>query len=274
MEQSDRGVGGHTAWRARGDERCVRRSWSARRLRRRNAGRMDPRSVVQVSALLRLDRVSWKAGAIPIVSDVSIDINRGELIALMGRNGAGKSTVIELMAGVRHPALGRVMLDDRPLNEWTPRDRARRIGHLPQIARAELAFSAEQIVLMGRYPHADRWFESNADRKAVDRAMVRCQCVEFRDRRLTTLSGGERQRILLAACLAQEPDVLLLDEPSTFLDVDQQLHCFSLLRDEAAAGRACVAVTHDLNLALSFCSRLIVLADKTIARDMSTAEAF
>jgi ABC-type cobalamin/Fe3+-siderophores transport system ATPase subunit len=191
----------------------------------------------------------------------------------MGRNGAGKSTVIELMAGTRRPASGRVVLDGRPLHEWTTRERAKRIGHLPQIARAELAFSAEQMVLMGRYPHADRWFESPADRNAVDRAMARCHCAEFRDRRMSTLSGGERQRILLAACLAQEPDVLLLDEPSTFLDVDQQLHCFSLLREEAAAGRACVAVTHDLNLALTFCSRLILLADKTVVRDMSTEAA-
>jgi ABC-type cobalamin/Fe3+-siderophores transport system ATPase subunit len=87
------------------------------------------------------------------------------------------------------------------------------------------------------------------------------------------LSGGERQRVLLAACLAQEPALLLLDEPSTFLDVDQQLHCFSLLRNRAASGRACIAVTHDLNLALTFCTRIIVLADQTIARDMPAREA-
>jgi iron complex transport system ATP-binding protein len=103
--------------------------------------------------------------------------------------------------------------------------------------------------------------------------MAACECLEFRDRRLSTLSGGERQRVLLAACLSQEPKVLLLDEPAAFLDVDQQLHCFSLLRDQAAAGLACVAVTHDLNLALGFCSRLIVLAGKTIARDMPVAAA-
>ena len=126
---------------------------------------------------------------------------------------------------------------------------------------------------MGRYPHADRWFESDADRRAAEHAMTTCECLVFRDRRVSTLSGGERQRVLLAACLAQEPALLLLDEPSTFLDVDQQLHCFSLLRDEAASGRACVAVTHDLNLALTFCTRIIVLAGKTVACDMPASEA-
>ena len=89
--------------------------------------------------------------------------------------------------------------------------------------------------------------------------MQRCGCLEFRDRRLATLSGGERQRVLLAACLAQQPRLLLLDEPATFLDVDQQLQCFELLREEVDRGAACIAVTHDINLALTFCTRLLVL---------------
>src|SRR6185436_7981559 len=130
-----------------------------------------------------------------------------------------------------------------------------------------------QLVLMGRYPHADRWFESDADRHAAEKAMATCHCLAWRSRRVSTLSGGERQRVLLAACLAQEPSLLLLDEPSTFLDVDQQLHCFNLLRDEAVSGRACIAVTHDVNLALTFCTRIIVLADKRVACDMAASDA-
>ena len=128
---------------------------------------------------------------------------------------------------------------------------------------------AEALVLMGRYPHAGRWFESDEDREVAHEAMRRCGCLEFRRRPLGTLSGGERQRVFLAACLAQRPRVLLLDEPATFLDVDQQLECFSVLRDEADRGAACLAVTHDVNLALTFCTRLIVLADRGIARDLA-----
>jgi iron complex transport system ATP-binding protein len=137
----------------------------------------------------------------------------------MGRNGVGKSTVLDLMAGIRSPSAGTVVLDGQPLNSWTATERARRVGHLPQVVRTELPFTVEQLVLMGRYPHADRWFESDGDRRAAERAMLTCECLMFRDRRVSTLSGGERQKVLLAACLAQEPALLLLDEPSTFLDV-------------------------------------------------------
>jgi iron complex transport system ATP-binding protein len=139
--------------------------------------------------------------------------------------------------------------------------------------RDNIACSAEQLVLMGRYPHAERWWESDTDRESVAQAMSRCDCRQFQHRRVSTLSGGERQRVFLAACLAQEPRLLLLDEPATFLDIDQQLQCFSLLREEASRGTTCVAVTHDINLALTFCSRILVLADRGIAIDVPSAGA-
>jgi iron complex transport system ATP-binding protein len=217
--------------------------------------------------------IGWHVNGAAVVHDVTFEAATGEFIALVGRNGAGKSTVLDLIAGMRRATTGTIWLDGRPLSTWTALERARRIGHLPQAVRTELPFTAEQIVLMGRYPHADRWFASDADRRAATQAMEDCDCLAFRDRRVSTLSGGERQRVLLAACLAQAPGLLLLDEPSTFLDVDQQVHCFSVLRDQAASGRACIAVTHDLNLALSFCTRIIVLAGKTIACDMKASEA-
>ena len=103
--------------------------------------------------------------------------------------------------------------------------------------------------------------------------MIRTHCRQFQGRRFSTLSGGERQRVLLAACLAQEAGVLLLDEPSTFLDVDQQLQCFALLQQETARQAICIAVTHDLNLALAHCSRILVLAGNRIAADFSTHDA-
>ena len=223
--------------------------------------------------MLSLREVAWNAGAVPIVERVSFDAAPGELIALMGRNGAGKSTVLDLIAGLRTPAAGVIALDEEPLSQWSALDRARAIGHLPQIVHAPSAVTVDQVVMMGRYPHADRWFESDADREAVERAMSACGCLGFRGRRVSTLSGGERQRVLLAACLAQQPRILLLDEPAAFLDIDQQLHCFDLLRHQAAAGVTCIAVSHDLNLALEFCTRLIVLADRTVACDLSVSEA-
>ena len=217
--------------------------------------------------------MAWRAGSVPIVERITCEAGAGEFIALTGRNGAGKSTLLDLIAGLRTPALGEVLVDERPLPEWTRPERARMISHLPQSVQVPAPVTGRQLVMMGRYPHADRWFESEADLLAVDASMSECACLDFGDRVVTTLSGGERQRVLLAACLAQRPKILLLDEPAAFLDIDQQLNCFELLKRQAAAGVLCIAVTHDLNLALEFCTRLIVLAGRTIACDLPVPEA-
>lgn len=221
-----------------------------------------------MTTLLDVRGAGWQAGATTILQQVSFGVEPGEFVALIGRNGAGKSTLLDLIARLRRPSAGEIVIDGRRLEAWSARDLGRTIVHLPQMIRAEVAFSVEELVLMGRYPHAVAWTESARDRDAVESAMRRCECVEFRDRRLPTLSGGERQRVLLAACLAQEPRLLLLDEPATFLDVEQQLQCFRMLREEVSRGAACIAVTHDINLALTFCSRLLVLADRTLATDI------
>ncbi|MBI4885743.1 MAG: ABC transporter ATP-binding protein [Acidobacteria bacterium] len=212
--------------------------------------------------------VGWRAGAVTVLERVGFDVAPGEFVAMMGRNGTGKSTLLDIIGGLRTPTAGVVALDGRPLQEWTSADRARVVAHLPQTLRADLTMRAEALVLMGRYAHASQWFESADDREIAHAAMRRCDCFQYRDRALGTLSGGERQRVLLAACLAQRPRVLLLDEPTTFLDVDQQLHCFTVLRDEAKQGTACLAVTHDMNLALTFCTRLLVLAEHSLAHDV------
>lgn len=226
-----------------------------------------------MTPLLRLEGVGWRTAMTSILEDIDLEVRAGEFVALMGRNGAGKSTLLDLTARLRKPTSGAVMLEGRLLETWTSRELAQTVSHLPQIVRGDVTFSAEQLVLMGRYPSADGWFESEADESAVADAMARCGCLEFRERSVTTLSGGERQRVLVSACLAQQPKLLLLDEPATFLDVDQQLHCFQLLREEVARGTTCIAVTHDLNLALTYCTRLVVLANKGIARDVTTHEA-
>ncbi|MEQ1760114.1 MAG: ABC transporter ATP-binding protein [Vicinamibacterales bacterium] len=222
---------------------------------------------------LRVEHVAWSVAGHDILVDVTFEVGGGEVVAIMGRNGAGKSTLLDIVAGLRHPRSGAVVLDGRDASLWSARERARFVSHLPQVVRADLPFVAHELVLMGRYPHTDRWFESDEDRRMVEDAMRRAHCWELRERSAQTLSGGERQRVLLAACLAQASQMLLLDEPSTHLDIDQQLHCFSLLRDESRRGVACVAVTHDLNLALAYATRLIVIADGRVAVDLPVEEA-
>jgi len=223
--------------------------------------------------MLGLSRVGWRAGAVPILEDVTFEAASGEFIALTGRNGAGKSTLLDLFAGLRVPTSGQIAIDGRPLSGWTSLERARAISHLPQTVHVQSPMTASQLVMMGRYPHADRWFESVDDRQAVDQSMAECGCLDLHDRRVATLSGGERQRVFLAACLAQRPAMLLLDEPAAFLDIDQQLNCFELLKRQARAGVLCIAVSHDLNLALEFCTRIIVLSGRTIARDLPVRDA-
>jgi iron complex transport system ATP-binding protein len=235
------------------------------------AGLKTGRSIV--GAIVRARDVGWRAGRVPVVERVSFDVRPGEFVALMGRNGAGKSTIVDIVAGLRAPSEGAVTLAGRPLSDWTGVERARLVAHLPQSVRADLALTAEALVLTGRYPHATGWFESAEDRDDARIAMERCGCLEFRRRIVGTLSGGERQRVFLAACLAQRPRLLLLDEPATYLDVDQQLECFSILRAEVDRGAACLAVTHDINLALTFSTRLLVLAERTIAHDLAADTA-
>jgi iron complex transport system ATP-binding protein len=225
------------------------------------------------SARVQIEHVAWRVVGRPVLSDISLAVHGGEVAAVMGRNGAGKSTLLDVVAGLRQPTGGAVRINDRVTDDWDPGERARLVAHLPQSVRPDLPFLVGELVLMGRYPHTDRWFESAEDRLAVEQAMRRTGCWELRDRPMQTLSGGERQRVLLAACFAQAPRVLLLDEPSTHLDIDQQLHCFSLLRDESALGAACLVVTHDLNLALAYATRIIVIAEGRVALDVPVEDA-
>jgi iron complex transport system ATP-binding protein len=218
--------------------------------------------------VLRLSDVTWASRSATVLDGVSLDLEAGELVAVMGRNGAGKSTLLDIAAGLRLPARGSVQLQGRPLHQWMAVERARVLAHLPQGLRADLTMRAEDLVLMGRYPRAVRWLDTDEDRAAARDAMQRCGCLPLAGRALATLSGGERQRVYLAACLAQGVRVLLMDEPATFLDIDQQLECFALLRAEADRGAACLAVTHDANLALSFCTRVIVVAEGHVACDL------
>lgn len=226
-----------------------------------------------MTPLLQLTEVSFSYPGRPVFNGVSFEAGEREFIALMGPNGAGKSTLLDTITGLHRASSGEIMLIGRPVAEWRANELARRIAHLPQSVRGDLPFTVEQMVLMGRYPHSEGWFDSPTDMAVARFSMERASCWEDRSRRFFTLSGGERQRVLLAACMAQDAKVCLMDEPSVFLDVDQQLRCFDLLAEEARNGKLCVAVTQDLNLALSYCSRLLILAGQKLVMDRSTADA-
>lgn len=226
-----------------------------------------------MSSLLSVRNVSFGYSGRHVLDSIDFSAEGGEFIVLMGINGAGKSTLLDILAGLRVPDSGEVLLRDRALRAWTARERSRRISHLPQATPQELPFTVEQMVLMGRYVHADRWFESEEDRLYAEDAMRRMDCLQFRQRLFSSLSGGEKQRVLLAACMAQCPDLMLFDEPATYLDVHQQLQCYTTLAELAREGALCIAITHDLNLALTHCTRVLILHRGKLAADFSTAEA-
>lgn len=224
-------------------------------------------------ALLQVNKLSFSYPALTVLDSVSFTAYAGELIVLVGVNGAGKSTLIDILAGLRTPDAGVVQLSGRELLKWPPKQRSQRISHLPQGSRQDIPFTVEQVVLMGRYAYADRWFESAEDLTYAQDAMQRMDCLRFRSRLFSTLSGGEQQRVLLAACIAQCPAVMLFDEPSTYLDIHQQIHCFATLAELAREGALCIAVTHDLNLALTHCSRVLVLDGGKLFADLSIDDA-
>lgn len=203
----------------------------------------------------------------------AVDFSRGELVALVGPNGAGKSTLLGIMAGLRPEYEGSCRLDGRELRHWKRRELARAVSFVPQSLRLEFPFTAEQVVLMGRTPYCDGLFEGPEDHAAVVCAMELTDTLQFRHRDFRALSGGERQRVVLASALAQQPRVLLLDEPAAFLDVKHQISLHRLLGELCRQGLLVVAATHDLNLAASYADRVIVLDRGSLAADAPPRQA-
>jgi ABC-type cobalamin/Fe3+-siderophores transport system ATPase subunit len=213
--------------------------------------------------IFRAEQLAFAYG----VRDATFELSDSGVVAIAGPNGAGKSTLLGIMAGLRHPYRGSCVYEGVEVSRWHRRDFARRVAFLPQMVRLEFPFTAEQVVLMGRTPYGGGWYESPADFAAVESAMQTADVLPFRMRDFRSLSGGERQRVILASALAQQPRTLLLDEPTTFLDLKHQLAMYRLLTELGRQGMLIITVTHDLNLALQFADRVLVMADGRIAGD-------
>ena len=188
-----------------------------------------------------------------------LDLQPGQFTAIIGPNGAGKSTLLSILAGLQPHYTGTCQLEGREMRDW-PRDKlTRTVSFLPQKIDLAFPFTAEQVVFMGRTPHCEGLYDSPEDAASVEQAMRLTDTLDFRERDYRSLSGGERQRVILASALAQAGQILLLDEPATFLDLKHQLAVYRLLRDLAEQGRTVVAVTHDLNIAAATAHRMLVL---------------
>ncbi len=195
-----------------------------------------------------------------LVEGLSFSARPGEFACVLGANGAGKSLTLHTLAGLRAPSAGRVSLAGRELRAWPRRERARRLGLLTQVTEDPFPGTVFDAVLVGRHPHLDLWqWETEHDLEVAHRVLQQCELDGFAARAIDTLSGGERRRVALAAVLAQDPDVLLLDEPHNHLDPHHQLDVLRLLRARADAGRAVLATLHDPALAARFADHALLL---------------
>jgi iron complex transport system ATP-binding protein len=212
-------------------------------------------------AALELAGVTLRYGARPVLEGVDLRVGESERVALVGPNGSGKTTLLRVLAGIARPDSG----DARPATGLTRREVARRIAYLPQEEHWEFPFTVEEVVRCGRFAFGgllDR--ESDADRAAIDRALAAVGMDELRRRAITELSGGERRRAVLARVLAQEAPALLLDEPTTALDLE---HRHAVLSALVARSGAVLFATHDLDAAAGYAERVVVLREGRVVAD-------
>jgi iron complex transport system ATP-binding protein len=222
--------------------------------------------------LVEVGGASFAYGARAALEDVSFAARAGELVGLVGPNGAGKSTLVRLVAGLLAPASGTVRLAGLDPHAAPRRAVARVCALVPQEPRTPWPFTVREAVMMGRAPRQGLLaVPGPLDHGAVDGALRACDLVHLAGRRLDALSGGERRRVFFARALAQEPRVLLLDEPTAFLDLAHQVAVMDMARVAAGAGLCVVAVLHDLNLAAASCGRLVVLSSGRVVAEGAPA---
>ena len=214
-----------------------------------------------MTASVRFIDIACGYRSTPVLEGISLELESGVLAALIGPNGAGKTTLLHLASGTVRPTRGRVELDACDLATMPPRLRAQRIALLPQSLPIPFAFTVREFVALGRTPYLHPlWGEREPDHAAIDNALEITNTASFAHRSVLELSGGERQRVILALALAQEPELLLLDEPTANLDVAQQVAILELIRAlNQRQGLTVLAAIHDLNLAALYFERLLVL---------------
>ena len=208
-----------------------------------------------------------------LLDGVSLHADRGQLVGLVGPNGAGKTTLLRALSGILRCQDGVVRIDGVDVDHLSSREVAAGVALVPQIAPYTHGFNVIELVLMGRYPHLGRFqIEGREDNRIARDAMRLTETEQFADRTLDTLSGGERQRVFIARALTQQPRVLLLDEPTTNLDVLHQLKVLDVVRRLVDDGLTAIAAIHDLNMAARYCDRLVLLSGGRVLAEGSSEQ--
>lgn len=216
--------------------------------------------------ILTLEDIALWYGPIPALDSINLQVEGGEMLGILGPNGSGKSSLLKVMCGLLSPSAGDVLIRGSALRKLDRAEIAREIAMVSQESHFQFSFSVTEVVLMGRFPHLGKLqFEGKHDLEVVREALQATQCLELADRSIHELSGGERQRVVIARALAQEPKLLLFDEPTSFLDLRFKREIFQLINTLSRKnGIGVVVVSHDLDLAAQYCSRIAMLKGGSI----------
>lgn len=200
---------------------------------------------------------------------ISFSVEKGEFVAILGPNGSGKSTLLNILSGVYKPTRGEVSIQGENIGKFSRKEIARRISYVPQNVMIDFPFTCREIVLMGRFAHlSGLGIESSADLDIAKKAMEMTGITEIADRMIHHLSGGERQRVFIAQAVAAQPQILMLDEPVSSLDIRYKVQILNLLKKLNIQQKiTIVAILHDLNLALQYCDRVIALKQGKLVRE-------
>ena len=216
--------------------------------------------------VLTIDGIDCSYGSIDILKNINFQVNSGEFLGILGPNGSGKTTLLRSISRVLKPKKGSVILDEKDIYTLKAVDLAKQMAVVPQTTPISFDFTVLEVVLMGRNPHMGRFqMEGKNDLEIAKQAMKVTRTWDFADRPINELSGGERQRVIIARALTQEPQILLLDEPTTHLDISNQLEIMDLIKQLCKTKKLLiVAVFHDFNLAARYCDSIILLKDGKI----------
>jgi len=216
--------------------------------------------------ILTLKNVGYRYGQIQAIKGIDLQVHGGEILGILGPNGSGKSTLLKVMDGILVPQEGEILIEDSPFAAFGRSHLAREVAMVAQESHFRFSFSTLEVVLMGRFPHLKRLqFEGKGDMEVAMGALNATHTLEFAERSIHELSGGEKQRVLIARALAQEPRVILLDEPTSFLDLKFKREIFQLISNlSLEKGLSVVVVSHDIDLTSQYCRRVIMLRNGSI----------
>ncbi|MBW1912673.1 MAG: ABC transporter ATP-binding protein [Deltaproteobacteria bacterium] len=216
--------------------------------------------------ILTLEGIGFRYGDAWALKGIDLQVNAGEIVGILGPNGSGKTTLLKIMDGILAPVEGDISIRSRSIKDLKRNELAREVAMVAQENHFRFSFSALEIVLMGRYPHLGRLqFEGARDMDIALESLRATQATEFTERSIHELSGGEKQRVLIARALAQEPRIILLDEPTSFLDLKFKREVFRLISSLShEKNLSVVLVSHDIDLAAQYCTRLVMLKNGSI----------